>query len=291
MTGYKWRYVDLYNFYVLEGVRDNIIISKGMLSQPTKNVLMFNPKMILCILNFHSKNIISERYIGIDDLFRPAIGRRISSAVDMQVKDTSFSLATCYRVTTLAYDCASGEYSYVPVAKRLNKSINKIIEKLASIDYSIKPTEKSYRAPHDQVVDICKRMGVELGFKAIAEYSVGSEYIDVVWLDSDAKPPHVAIEVEFGASVTGDLWKLCEVCPKLAVLIVKGGYYKNALSKIARSEIIRKTKQTLMILDISEKNFIVIKGEKILKTSNKEENTSKWFPHMSPLTTRLRILP
>ena len=113
-------------------------------------------------------------------------------------------------------------------------------------------------------------MGLEFGFKPTLEYRVGSDRIDVAWLNGETGALEVAIEVEFAASVTGDLWKLCEAHPKLAVLIVKGGYYESALNHVARSKIIRKTRQRLMILDISNKDYIVVRGGRLLMSSRRE---------------------
>ncbi len=75
----------------------------------------------------------------------------------------------------------------------------------------------------------------------------------------------VAIEVELGSNPTGELWKLVELKPKLAVLAVKGKQYDQTLMRIAKSRILREQAQTLMVLDVSDRRSVVVRGNDIMK--------------------------
>lgn len=160
-------------------------------------------------------------------------------------------------------------YIYTPIEKT-PPSIEKIAQKLASMEFAIEPSEKAYRAAHDRIVEITRDMGLGFGFKPKVEFEVKAGHIDVGWLNRTTKALEVAIEVELSASILGDLWKLCEAQPELAVLIVKGGYYRTALAHVIKSELIKKMRQRLMVLDASSKEFTIVEGEKLLVTSGKK---------------------
>lgn len=260
------RYVDVYDFGILEGKNGNIIVSQGRLNQPPKNISMFDPKLILCVHKFFFNKLASRRHY-IERGY--PIERPVVRWEEMEIDNAAFVSAMDYLTSAVAYDCEDDRHAYVPVGS-LKASTAKIVKKLASIEYTVKPTERAYRAAHDRIAEICKNTGLEFGFKPTSEYRLGPDRIDVAWLNGDTGALEVAIEVELSASVTGDLWKLCEARPKLAVLIVKGGYYKSALDHAARSEIIKKTGQRLMVLDISEKAYVVVKGGRLLMPLRRE---------------------
>ncbi len=260
--GCRTRYVDVYDFGVLEGKNGNIIVSRGRPNQPTKNVLMFNPKLIVCIQNFFSSKLASKyltyRSYPTED---PIVRWRRRRKAEERLRDLAFNCAKEFLVPTLAYDCETNQYAYVPVGI-IEPSTIKIVEKLASIEYTIGSTEGS--DAHDNIAKICENIGLEFGLRPIREYEVGSGRVDVAWLDKDAGALKVAIEVELGTlmitKITNDLWKLCEARPELGVLIVEGDYYKRVLERVAKSEIIKKMGLRLMVLNISEKTYVVVRG-------------------------------
>ena len=260
--GCSSRYVDAYGLGVLEGRDGNIIVSRGRLSQPRENVSIFNPKWIVCIVNFFSNKLesgVSLRWSA-SLPSRPAVTRE-----ETELEGVALGCAAEFVTSTLAYDCDTGRYAYVPIGTA-ERSVAKIVERLASIDYTVEPRERAYKAPHDRIVEICRNMGLEFGLRPVTEYRINSDRIDVAWLNKDTEALEVAIEVELSASIVSDLWKLCEAHPNLAVLIVKGGSYDSALGHVSRSEIIKKIGLRLMILDISSKAYLLVEGGRILGT-------------------------
>lgn len=254
-------YVDVYNFGVLQSKDGNIIISNGRLNQPTKNVSMFDPKLILCVHRFFLNKLASSS-LPVERLY--PIERPVVKWEERQIEKLAFICAMGFLTPTLVYDCETDRHAYVTV-ETTKPSIAKIVERLALIEYTVKPTERAYRAAHDRIVEICKKMGFDFGLEPTTEHRIGSDRIDVAWLNKDTGALEVAIEVELSGSVASDLWKLCEARPNLGVLIVKGSKYKSAVDHVTRSEIIKKMKLRLMVLDISEKAYMLVKGRKLLR--------------------------
>lgn len=261
---YDSKFINVYGFGVLQSKEWNIIVSRGEIcEQPSENLARFSPDLILITPNFFSnKHLpIQERWV------RPGM---IGPARPIDVNVIGFESAMNFLIPTLVYDCESETYIHTPIEKT-PPSIEKIAQKLASMEFAIKPSEKAYRAAHDRIVEITRDMGLGFGFKPKVEFPLAAGNIDIGWLDRTTGALEVAIEVELSASILGDLWKLCEARPKLAVLIVKGGYYQTALKHVIKSELIKKMKQRLMVLDASSKEFTIVEGEKLLVTSGKEK--------------------
>lgn len=110
-------------------------------------------------------------------------------------------------------------------------------------------------------------MGFNLGFKSVLEYPHGSQRIDVAWLDKDNNPV-VCIEIEFSGSINNDLWKICEVNPELGVLVVGNRYLDTALKSVLNSRIIKLINQKLLIMDAFQHSYILIEGNRIIKTGS-----------------------
>jgi hypothetical protein len=266
-----FQFVDVYNFGILRHQVKVIISTEELFRQPPANLARFDPKLILVVLNFFRDRYLPHaqsttyRYVGVLPRIQPSVLTRTMepSATINELNLRAFEFAMKFMISTLIYDSETGNHVYIPVGK-IPPPMEKIVQRLASIEVGVKPTEKVVKAFHDQIVDICQKIGFELGFKSEKEHKVGTDRIDVGWLDKTTGELEVGIEVELGASILGDLWKLSEARPKLAVLMVKGGYYQNALGHATRSEIIRKLKQKLMVLDISSKDYVIVNGKKLL---------------------------
>lgn|SRR2546427_11451924 len=97
-----------------------------------------------------------------------------------------------------------------------------------------------------------------------SEYPVGPDRLEVAWIDRQTREIRVAIEVELGSNPTGELWKLIDLKSMLAVLAVKGKQHDQTLTRIAKSRILREQGHTLMLVDVSQRRFVLIRGNDIL---------------------------
>jgi hypothetical protein len=253
--GCESEYVDIYDFGILKETTGNLLVCRGTLKQPPANIALFNPRMIIAAVNFFADRMTipdHERF----HYYRPALKPE-------SIRLVAFNTASSLVLPTLAYDCSTDEHAYVPVGV-VEPSDEQVIETLAAIDYLVSPTEKAYKAAHNRIIEICRDLGLELGFRSETEYRFGSDRIDVAWLNPPNESLEVAIEVELGSSVTDELWKLCEAKPRLATLIVRGSYFDTARNQIASSDIVRKMNQKIMLLDISEKRHVIVSGSTVL---------------------------
>jgi hypothetical protein len=218
---------------------------------------MFNPNLIICIYNFLSGKIAKpEHSLHYFYHHQNLKGKEILTKIAKEI-------AGIYLLPVIAYDLETDEYIFVPI-KVTPPKINDIVKKLISIDFTVKPTEKTYKAAHDRIIEICEEIGLEFGFNSVREYHFRNNRVDVAWLDKKTEKIVVAIEVELAPSIIADLWKLCEVQPELGVLIVKGKYYQTAIDYTLTSKIIEKFEQKLLVLDVSNKNYTLIEGSKLL---------------------------
>lgn len=199
--GCESEYVDIYDFGILKETTGNLLVCRGTLKQPPANIALFNPRMIIAAVNFFADRMTipdHERFHYNSPALKPeSIGL------------VAFNTASSLVLPTLAYDCSTDEHAYVPVGV-VEPSDEQVIETLAAIDYLVSPTEKAYKAAHNRIIEICRDLGLQLGFRSETEYRFGSDRIDVAWLNPPNESLEVAIEVELGSSVTDELWKLCE---------------------------------------------------------------------------------
>ena len=258
--GSEAEFIDVYDIGILKLPKGNIIISRGRIHQPAENLALFNPILIVSICNFFSDNYIME---GLHYRWYP-VESRLTPEEHADVNSVALETAINYLIPVLAFDCSADQSVFVPIRVAPSDLVN-IVKRLTSIEFSVKPSERAYKAAHDRIMELCRDIGLEFGFIPEMEYRIGNERIDVAWIDRKTGILKVAIEVELSGSILGDLWKICEANPDIGILIVKGRYFKTAAEHVMKSNIIKKMNQTIMILDISEKNYVIIKGREVLR--------------------------
>ena len=260
----KTRYIKSYELGILIKDKNTIIVTKEN-KHPIENIAIFHPSLIIVITNFLSDITVEP----IDHYFERFIVRRRKkheTYAEEDLKNIAYLYLSDYLKPILLYDWNLDIYETIHISEKTS-SPTKIIESIVSIDYSISASEKAYKAPHDKIVDIYYKMGFELGFNSVKEYRYGDQRIDVVWLDKEKGKPEVCIEVEFSGSIGNDLWKICEEHPSLGVLVVKGNQYDNAVKMVIRSNIIKILNQKILILNITNHNYTLIEGNRIIARS------------------------
>lgn len=269
---YDTMYVEPYELGLLFKENDALIVSRtDSVMHPADNIMLFNPSMLIVLSNFLSEETV-EATAEQSYLYLPRTARSHLSGLDPTA--IAYKYAKSYLLPTIAYDWASDNHGYVSIETK-PPAMREIIKTIVSMEYTVGATERAYKAPHDRIVTLCEEMGLEFGFNPVKEYSLETSRIDMVWLDREKGEPKIGIEVELSGQITADLWKLCELQPSLGVLIVKGSYYNTAVDYVARSSIIRKFDQKILIFDVTEKNYTLIKGGKLVDLSNLKMKTTR----------------
>ncbi len=254
---------------VIRTLQGNIVLMMNPPTQPTANIAALGPSLVVVVCNFFWRRW-RERRLLMGQVFgfgsgggrsEPWIESRL---VPDDMKVAVFRAVSNYLVACIAYDCESDAYEQMALKPSL-ASLEKIVERIASIELTVKPTEKAFKAAHDRLLEELKVMGLSFAYDTRTEFPLGPDRLDVAWVNRSTQKVEVAIEVELGSNPTGELWKLVELRPRLAVLAVKGKQYDQTLTRLAKSRILRDEAQTLMVLDVSDRRFVVVRGNDIVR--------------------------
>ncbi len=132
------------------------------------------------------------------------------------------------------------------------------VSNFAEIEEHVKKSGLNFR---DALTGYYKTLGEKLGFtvrvnSSVIKYGVNLGKLDVVWVE-----PNIVFCCEFGNTeeMLKTLWKMTEVNPEHAVLIVSSGSMcrpDNAKKIVENSALLKNFKQKFIILDISDKKVV-----------------------------------
>ncbi len=260
------KFIEMFDVGVIPTTHGNLVLMMDPTSQPTANIAAFDPSLIVVACNFfwgrwrEQHPSLMGMWSGGSESGPWTDSRRTPDDVKVAV----FKAVSNYLVPCLAYDCEPDACEHIEI-KPAPANLETIMQGIASIELTVKPTEKAFKAAHDRLLEELKVMGLSFAYDTRVEYPLGPDRLDVAWVNRSTQTVEVAIEVELGSNPTGELWKLVELKPKLAVLAVKGKQYDQTLMRIAKSRILRDEAQTLMVLDVSERRAVVVRGNEIMK--------------------------
>ncbi len=260
---------EMFGVGLIQTPQGNLVLMMDPTSQPTANIVAFDPGLVVVVCNFfwgrwRERRLLMGDLMGFWSAKSESGPWRDSRRTPDDAKVAVFKAVSNYLVPSLAYDCETDAYEHMKI-RSAPADLEKIVGRVASIELTVKPTEKAFKAAHDRLVEELKVMGLSFAYDTRSEYPVGPDRLDVAWVNRLTQEVEVAIEVELGSNPTGELWKLVELKPKLAVLAVKGKQYDQTLMRIAKSRILREQAQTLMVLDVSDRRSVVVRGNDIMK--------------------------
>lgn len=261
--------IDIYSLGVISDQGENIVVINHSPTQPPGNITMFHPKLVITLANFFFGRTVASEAMGYAEPW--ASGEFIRGQGWMQnskkmedPKALVFQSASTYSVRSLSYDCENDEFELMEI-ERIPSNINEFVKKISSINLTVKATEKQFKAAHEMLVEQFKLAGLSFGMQVQTEYPFGPDRLDIAWLDRSSTKVKVAIEVELGSNPMGELWKMVEIQPELAVLAVKGNQYEPTFARIGKSSILRERDQELMLLDVSERRYSLVTRNKLQK--------------------------
>lgn len=280
--GCSYHTVAAYNFYVLKTTSlGNIVIAYP--GSSLENVEYYDPQLILYLyprypwtsprrtlawvfsplahhhVPWREYNILSplegHHYIA----FPAKSTMWDKKTIEKNVSEAAAQIAALYAIPCLLYVLDLDIYSYSPVAHVDNQDL---INSIINVDFALPESFKGWKEPHNALQEKLRELGYKLGFIAEVERPQFGR-VDVVWLNKQGHV-EVAFEIEFSRNIEKALWKLCEISPKLAVLVVKASHYGSAFNKIIASNILKRLGQRLLLIELSNRSHVLIEGNKIL---------------------------
>jgi len=134
----------------------------------------------------------------------------------------------------------------------------KDIRNFEGLERHIKSSKHEFR---EAIIEYYAKLGKELGYTvrenaAVIRYGINIGKIDLLWLEPDVL---FAIEFHSYENLLKNLWKIVEMNPGLAVLVLssKSNCKPQDVSKlINNSGITKNIKENFMILDVGEKKVV-----------------------------------
>jgi hypothetical protein len=135
--------------------------------------------------------------------------------------------------------------------------MKEIIADFQGLEEHMKNSAAGFR---ESIIGYYKTLGEKHGFtirenSSVIKHGVNFGKLDLMWLE-----PNIAFSVEFGplGEVLASIWKLCEIKPEMAVLVMssKSGCKPESMAKLIRgSELTTGMRNRFMVLDIAEKKI------------------------------------